>query len=288
MSKDKNENDIELFFPYYVNQERLLDIFAILNHGYSEFSEVSVSSKTEKNKKGKAEISLSGFKIFNFGLNGNTSGELGSNNSLEDHTTERKVQTVTSVLSKVKNELKIRGCIKNIIGAKAGDFVCLPVNLSINSMQSLMSELSDILKLSEEISKFGNQNKSSVSTNSKELERISKAMKKLFDGEEIVYETDTFAVFGNITESNLYQSVSADLSGAELTCLAQVKRVFPEGTELMRNTVFSKLNDAESKKKLINALSGFTNNKVYDFDAVVIPSIYGKPVYQLEIIALYQ
>lgn len=288
MSKDKNENDIELFFPYYVNQERLLDIFAILNHGYSEFSEVSVSSKTEKNKKGKAEISLSGFKIFNFGLNGNTSGELGSNNSLEDHTTERKVQTVTSVLSKVKNELKIRGCIKNIIGAKAGDFVCLPVNLSINSMQSLMSELSDILKLSEEISKFGNQNKSSVSTNSKELERISKAMKKLFDGEEIVYETDTFAVFGNITESNLYQSVSADLSGTELTCLAQVKRVFPEGTELMRNTVFSKLNDAESKKKLINALSGFTNNKVYDFDAVVIPSIYGKPVYQLEIIALYQ
>ena len=95
-------------------------------------------------------------------------------------------------------------------------------------------------------------------------------------------------MFGNITESNLYQSVSADLSGAELTCLAQVKRVFPEGTELMRNTVFSKLNDAESKKKLINALSGFTNNKVYDFDAVVIPSIYGKPVYQLEIIALYQ
>ena len=58
MSKDKNENDIELFFPYYVNQERLLDIFAILNHGYSEFSEVSVSSKTEKNKKDAAEASF--------------------------------------------------------------------------------------------------------------------------------------------------------------------------------------------------------------------------------------
>lgn len=36
-------NDIakkEIFFPYYVNQGRLLDICAILNGGYSEYSEL--------------------------------------------------------------------------------------------------------------------------------------------------------------------------------------------------------------------------------------------------------
>ena len=41
MSKEKKDEQIELFFPYYVNQERLLYIYAILNGGYSEFSEVT-------------------------------------------------------------------------------------------------------------------------------------------------------------------------------------------------------------------------------------------------------
>lgn len=287
MSKDKNENDIELFFPYYVNQERLLDIFAILNHGYSEFSEVSVSSKTEKNKKGKAELSLSGFKIFNFGIDGKTSGEANSNNSTQGQTTERKVQTVTSVLSKVKYELANRKMLVDIINSKPGNFVCLPVNLSINSIQLLLNELADIFKLTDEISKL-EKKPSTKSSDSKELEKISKAMKRLFDGEEILFQTDSYAIIGNIIESNLYQSVTSDLIRTELKCLAQVKRVFPEGTELMRNTIFSKINEPESKQELIDALKGFTVNNVYDFDAVVVPSIHDKPVYQLEIIALYQ
>ena len=51
MSKEKKDEQIELFFPYYVNQERLLDIYAILNGGYSEFSEVTASTSTKKDKK---------------------------------------------------------------------------------------------------------------------------------------------------------------------------------------------------------------------------------------------
>ena len=36
----KTEKQKELFFPYYINQGRLLDIYAILNNGYSEYSEI--------------------------------------------------------------------------------------------------------------------------------------------------------------------------------------------------------------------------------------------------------
>ena len=40
----------DLFFPYYVNRGRLLDIYAILNNGYSEYEELSYSSSSENKK----------------------------------------------------------------------------------------------------------------------------------------------------------------------------------------------------------------------------------------------
>lgn len=43
MSKDKIEENRKLFFPYYINQGRLLDIYAILNDGYSEYSEITTA-----------------------------------------------------------------------------------------------------------------------------------------------------------------------------------------------------------------------------------------------------
>lgn len=287
MPKGMETEQIELFFPYYVNQERLLDIYAILNGGYSEFSEVTASRSAEKTKKGKADVSFSGFKIFNFGVGTSVAGEIGNSNASNEEAKERKVHTVTSVLSKVKYELANRKMLVDIINSKPGNFVCLPVNLSINSIQLLLNELADIFKLTDEISKL-EKKPSTKSSDSKELEKISKAMKRLFDGEEILFQTDSYAIIGNIIESNLYQSVTSDLIRTELKCLAQVKRVFPDGTELMRNTIFSKINEPESKQELIDALKGFTVNNVYDFDAVVVPSIHDKPVYQLEIIALYQ
>ena len=44
----------ELFFPFYINQGRLFDLFAILNDGYYEYAEISTSinwveKKGEKN-----------------------------------------------------------------------------------------------------------------------------------------------------------------------------------------------------------------------------------------------
>lgn len=283
MTKDIKDEKIELFFPYYVNQERLLDIYAILNGGYSEFSEVTASKSSEKTKKGKADVSFSGFKIFNFGIGASTSGEIGNSTGANEEAKERKVHTVTSVLSMVISELKNKKYIQNIEDSQPGQFVCIDVNLSINSMSSLLSELTDVMKLMESI----DRNKTN-SNNTKDVEKIAKQMKTLFDGDEIVCEKEKYAVFGTVVDSNLYQAVRSDIIGTELHCLAQVKRVYSKGTELMKNTVFSKLKDKSSKEKMLKAMKDITNKDVYDFEAVVIPSIENKPVYQLEIIALYQ
>ena len=48
MTNDEKKRKVELFFPYYINQSRLLDIYAILNGGYSEYAEITTSISTEK------------------------------------------------------------------------------------------------------------------------------------------------------------------------------------------------------------------------------------------------
>lgn len=283
---NKEIENIELFFPYYINQGRLLDIYAILNGGYSEYAEITTAVGDEKTKGGKTEASASGgFKLFNFG--GNVSGNLEKRDSRSNENKEKKVQTVTSVLSIVKSSLSKKGYLHDIKEAKSGQFVCVPVVLSINSIKSLLAEMSDLLKLSDNMQKVGASVKGAGKSNN-DINNILKTMQVLFGGEEILYETDDYAIIGNIVDSNLYQAVRSDIIGTELTCLAQVKRVFPDGTELMKNTIFTKIKDISAKQTLIDAMAKIADGNVFDFEAVSISSIHGKPVYQLEIIALYQ
>ena len=284
--ENKKSDSIELFFPYYVNQSRLLDIYSILNGGYSEYSEITTAVSTEKSKGAKTDVAISGgFKLFNFG--GTISGNMDSAEGLQNENKTKKVHTVTSVLSLVKGELEKRKLLKNILNACTGEFICIPVVLSINSIKSMLSEMGDLLKLITSVQKLGVAIKN-CDFDSKKIDDVVKAMHILFEGEEIIYETEEFAVVGNIVNENLYQAARADLIGTQLMCLAQIKRIYPDGTELMKNTIFTKIKDKDAKQKLISSMSSFTNGESFDFEATAVASIYGKPVYQLEIIALYQ
>lgn len=276
----------ELFFPYYVNQGRLLDIYAILNDGYSEYMEISTAISDGKTSTGKLDFNANGgFKLFNFG--GNISGGIEKANTHQNENKEKKIQTVTSILSILISSLDKKGYLHNIEKAKPGQFVCFPVVLSINSIKSLLLEMSELLKLSEQMQKIGATIKGS-SGDVKNIEGILKTIQIIFGGEEILFDTDNYAVIGNIVDSNLYQATRTDIIGTELTCLAQVKRVFPEGTELMKNTIFTKIKDSTAKQKLIDSIASIAKGNLFDFEAVAVASIHDKPVYQLEIIALYQ
>lgn len=285
MNTEENSKK-ELFFPYYVNQGRLLDIYAILNDGYSEYVELTTAISAEKAKGVKGEASGNGgFKLFNFG--GTVSGNFEKTDAQQSENREKKIQTVTSVLSIVKTTLAEKGYLKEILTAEAGEFVCLPVILNINSIKSLLSEISELMKLIGSMQQIGATVKG-ANKDTKKTDSLLKAIQVLFNGEEILYETDAFAIIGNVIDSDLYQATRSDIIGTKLNCLAQVKRIFPDGTELMKNTIFTKIKDASAKEQLTKAISSITDGDVFDFEAVAKPSIYGKPVYQLEIIALYQ
>lgn len=189
MSNGKEDNKMELFFPYYINQSRLLDIYAILNGGYSEYSEITTAISDEKAKNGKTEATVSGgFKLFNFG--GTISGDIGKTDSRSYENKEKKVQTVTSVLNIVKSALSEKGYFAEIEAANPGQFVLLPVTLSINSIRSLMSEMSDLLKLAGNMEKIGATVKGAGKSN-KEIDDILKTIQVLFAGEEVFLRQKT-------------------------------------------------------------------------------------------------
>lgn len=296
-----NSSDVtkeQLFFPYYVNQSRLLDIYAILNGGYSEYVEITTAVKSETKGSGKAGITAnSGFKIFDLGV----SLTADKANAHSDENREKKVQTVTSMLKIVMDTLGSRGYLRDIKEAHVGEFICIPVCMQVNSIRGLVEETQELLKLTENIKRIyggtsNSSNKNSTSksqqkppkSDSKEIKDIMQLLQTIFSGEEIVYDAGEYAVFGNISNENLYQAIRSDIVGTELKCLAQVKRVYPEGTNLMRNTIFTKIQDAATKASLIDGLRTLTENNTFAFESVAIPSILGKPVYELEIVALYQ
>lgn len=285
---EKEMNQVDLFFPYYVNQGRLLDIYAILNGGYSEYTEITtaVNSEKSKNTKGQATANV-GFKLFNLGGEASLEHENEKKNTSQNENHEKKVQTVTSILSIVKSTLSERKQIINIQEARPGQFVLLPVCLSINSIRSVISEMSDLMKLATDMQKLGTSIKG-LGKNTNNYDSTLKSLQILFEGEEILYQTDDYAIIGTISDTNLYQSSRADIIGTDMMCLAQVKRIYPEGTDLMKNTLFSRIKDEQSKQAFIQAIENVADSNVFDFEAVAVTSIKGKPVFQLEIIALYQ
>lgn len=278
-----------LFFPYYVNQPRLFDVYAILNDGFSEYEEVETRGSSEKSGNAKAKAGLAGFKFFKVGIDAEAelSGELSSTKS--SGVSSRKVQTPTSMLGLVLRELRSRKYIHEIEGAQEGDFVVVPVSLQINSVKAVINEAVELTELGKKMQALGSAAKPRQGQDqAKKLKDIAAVTKELFDAEEFVSQTDDYAVIGNLSDANLYQANRADLVGTGLTCLGQVRCVYPEGARLMRNTVFSKFGATADKKALLDSLASITEGGQFEYEAVAIPEINGKPVYELEVVALYQ
>lgn len=262
-----------------------MDIYAILNKGFSEYEEIKEESSSGKSssKRGGAGV---GFKIFKLGIT--AEAELNKNSENSGSKESKLVQTTTSMLSMVVDQLSQHKFLKEISKSQPGDFVCIPVNLKINSIKGLINEAIEMTELSQKMQEVGgNRLKGSNNASLASLKKIGAVTKDLFSAEEIVSENDDYAVIGTITDQNLYQANRQDIIDVELTCLAQIKRVFPDGTQLMKNTVFTKIMDTCSKEALIKSVAALNSGPI-KCDSVAIMEISGKPVYQLEVVALYQ
>lgn len=281
----------ELFLPYYVNSGRLLDIYSILNHGYSEYEELALSSNLMNKSGVKGEgIITAGFKLLNLGVNLSGSKEKATDTGT--YITEKKIQTIPSTLKIVKDEMKED--FKELKDAEIGDFVELEsVTFQINSIKYLMDEFESLMKLGSLITSTGDSKnpggRSSKNNDMKQFNDISKLMRTLGDGEEVLYQNNDFAIFGNIYDEHLYQATKLDIINSPLNCLCQIKRKYENGTSLMKNTILTKIKDKDKSNQFLNLIaSNIVENDFYDVDSVVVSEIRDKPVYEIEIIALYK
>ena len=196
------------------------------------------------------------------------------------------MQTIPSILKIVLEELSAKKYIKNIEESNTGDFVVIEnVSFQINSIKLMMEEIDELLKLVGELKAYKTpQDKKQV----QDFKNISKSIKVICNGEEVLYQNDKYAIFGNIFEECLYQSIKTDLINSEFKCLCQIQRKYETGTSLMKNTMLSKIKGKDIKNNFINAVSGFNKNNAIDFNSIAVAEITDKPVYEIEIIALYK
>ncbi|MBQ8012430.1 MAG: hypothetical protein IJ265_12830, partial [Oscillospiraceae bacterium] len=117
---------------------------------------------------------------------------------------------------------------------------------------------------------------------------MSKSIRSLCKGEEVLYEDERYAIVGNLYDEFLYQSIKPDLINSNLRCLCQIKRKHSNGTTLMRNTIFSRIKSQNEKKAFVEAVQKFNQGGIFDFGSVAVTEIIGKPVYEIEIISLYK
>lgn len=293
MSEKKEDSSEEkLLFPYYIDQARLLDVYAALNGGYSAYEEITTEFSDRSKKSGKGRVTAGGgFRLLKIGAE--ASGGIEADSSDGGKFVERRVQTPASMLSIIDEELRCRGFISPIAMSRPGSFVIEPVTLQINSLKSMMAEIEQLQSLSikmQGLSKDSNNGgaKKDQEKVLKQIQEISRVVKELVSSEEIICQKDELALVGTISDSNLYQANRGDIVETDLVCLAQVRRVHKNGAQLLRNTIFSKMQDVDSKKQMIDALGEMVENDAYDYEATVIPAITDKPVYEIEIIALFQ
>lgn len=288
-SNKENASSDFIFTASYIDQARLIDLYSLLNKGYSEYEEIRIDSSEEKRKsvRGTGDIS-SGFKLFKLGAS--AALDAGSGFSKSECSSIKRVQTVPSMLRLVVEQLKEKNLIVDMTNADEGSMVLIEIHPFINSYSGFMEEARQLIELGEEMknidkSASSKKVKSSLLSN---IERLAKISKKLFNAEELVSIEDDYAVFGNVVEDNLYQSMRNDITGIGQHCLAQVRKIYPEGTQLMRNTHFSKFGDREAKRDLLDSVRQVVDTGVFNLDSQVVAEISDRPVYQLNLIALFQ
>ena len=277
-----SNKEVAVFTPYYINQNRLFDLYSILHKGFVEYEEITSSSGANTKGVAKADTAVSGgFGLFK--ISGGIKAGIEQANDETSATSTRKVQTVASILGEVLATMSERKHFAELSKVCEGGFINHTVNFSLNSIKKLLEMIKDVIGLSPSLKSL-NVNLATMPYNAKQIDDIIKMFRFMFGGLEVFYETDSYALIANINEDNLYLSILDDILDTDIKCFAQVKKIHNEGTALLKNTMFSKIKG--DKSSFIDSIAGISDNDSYDFGVTARSEIEGKPVYEVEILSL--
>lgn len=294
-NKSKNENSWEekMMLPYYINFNRVLDLYSMINGGYSDYEVVSISGKEEKKSEisGKGSFSISHI-LLNIGADAGAKSEKG--HIVEKSSEAKKVQTLPSMLKSVYDFLYHNNYINKLDNDNIGDFIELDVRFKINSMRLYFKEIENFLTFCCEganldKSKENEKSRKESIKNFKDIIESTKIVQSMFTGDELLdNRLDEYAVFGRFDTDNLYTGNVYSIADTPLKCLAQIKNIYHNGTNLLKDNLTSKIKVEDFINPLMTLFNNSQVNDTFNIDCDIVCDIKNKKVYELEIISLFR
>lgn len=108
-------------------------------------------------------------------------------------------------------------------------------------------------------------------------------LKAVASEDNLLQDTDTYAVSARFDKSSLYNSSVQEITGVNLNCLCVVKRIMENGGKLFDGDFWSILPNGffESLESVVEA----ANNS--ELNVHFVPIVKDKKVFMIEIIALF-
>lgn len=270
-----------LFIPLYIDKVKLFDLNSIINGGFNEFNEISLSTDNNANSELKGKM---GFNLFR--LNGNIESNISRLNNKKTSQNSKYIQTSASMLSNIYNYLREHKKIKDIKSAQIGDFVELDMVFISNSIIEFLGDCYTLIEFANKAVKLEKNNKNNVNLD-KELKMVNSIINLVDNNDNIVEyvgEDDERIYVIYLNKDYLYHTQLERIDNQKLKYLVQVVNITTE-YNFCNDTVLSKIN-AKIIKDFVDSIKALSKQDIFSKSLNLKTETYGKDVMIFDVISI--
>lgn len=270
-----------LFIPLYIDKVKLFDLNSIINGGFNEFNEISLSTDNNANSELKGKM---GFNLFR--LNGNIESNISRLNSKKTSQNSKYIQTAASMLSNIYNYLREHKKIKDIKSAQIGDFVELDMVFISNSIIEFLGNCYTLIEFANKAVKLEKNNKNNFNLD-KELKMVNSIINLVDNNDNIVEyvgEDDERIYVIYLNKDYLYHTQLERIDNQKLKYLVQVVNITTE-YNFCNDTVLSKIN-AKIIKDFVDSIKSLSKQDIFSKSLNLKTETYGKDVMIFDVISV--
>ena len=278
-----------LFIPMYIDKVKLFDLNSIINGGFYEFKEISLS--TDNNSSAEVHGKM-GFNLFK--IKGELDSKISKFRNKNVNENSKQVQTSASMLFELYKYLKEKEKIKSIKDANIGDFVELDMPFKSNSIVEFLKDCHTLFEFANRAVKLSNEStqtpgKKQNNQPSNEIKIINSLIELIDDKNNIVEfvgedEKNIFVIYLN--KDYLYHTQLERLDGYKLKYLTQVINI-SDDYSFFNDTSLSKINH-EQLVEFIDGVKSIGDNDIFSKRLDLKTETGDKKVIVLDVISVFR
>ena len=270
-----------LFIPLYIDKVKLFDLNSIINGGFNEFNEITISSNNSKD----SSVDLSsGFNLFK--INSKISYNRGKENDNKITGSGKYIQTSASMLSNVYSELEKDKIKKNINNCKIGDFVDLNLKFSVNSVLEVLKKIKLALEFGESAIKLdkSSEEKFNVKEEKKAVNLLINLIENTDNIVELVCETNEYFFVTYLKKDCLYYTELERINGVNLNYFAQIVDIKDEYV-FCNDNILSEFS-GNQVKEIIESINELGKLDFFSKNLNLVTSSNNKKIVLLDLISI--